>query len=135
MAVKPKTYTGDDVVALRKKLNLNQSEFWSPLGVTQSGGSRYESGRKIPRPVQKLLAIAYGTEKQAEAVLNALTTTVLDTVRAGNELAITDLGKFGSAQRAAKTGRNPKTGETIQIAAKRAPKFSPAKALKDAAAA
>lgn len=68
-------------------------------------------------------------------MLNALTTTVLDTVRAGNELAITDLGKFGSAQRAAKTGRNPKTGEAIQIAAKRAPKFSPAKALKDAAAA
>ena len=53
----------------------------------------------------------------------------------GNELAITDLGKFGTAQRAAKTGRNPKTGEAIQIAAKRAPKFSPAKALKDAAAA
>ena len=70
MAVKPKTYTGDDVVALRKKLNLNQSEFWSPLGVTQSGGSRYESGRKIPRPVQKLLAIAYGTEKQAELTVS-----------------------------------------------------------------
>ena len=75
------------------------------------------------------------TVKQAEAVINSLTTTILDTVRAGGELQITDLGKFGSAQRAAKTGRNPKTGETIQIAAKRAPKFSPAKALKDAAAA
>ena len=72
MAVKPKTYTGDDVVALRKKLNLNQSEFWSPLGATQSGGSRYESGRKIPRPIQKLLAIAYGTEKQAEAMVESL---------------------------------------------------------------
>ena len=72
MAVKPKTYPGDDVVALRKKLNLNQSEFWSPLGVTQSGGSRYESGRKIPRPVQKLLVIAYGTEKQSAAAVEAL---------------------------------------------------------------
>lgn len=74
------------------------------------------------------------TAKQAEDVLNALITTVQDTVRAGNELTITDLGKFGTVQRAAKTGRNPKTGETIQIPAKRAVKFSPAKALKDAAA-
>ena len=72
MAAKPKTYTGDDVVALRKKLSLNQSEFWSPLGVTQSGGSRYESGRKIPRPVQKLLAIAYGTKAQSQQQTAAL---------------------------------------------------------------
>ena len=72
MAAKPKTYTGDDIVALRKKLNLNQSEFWHPLGVTQSGGSRYESGRSIPRPVQVLYVIAYGTEKQAEAAVERL---------------------------------------------------------------
>ena len=83
--------------------------------------------------IKHLAAHADVTNKQAEAVLNALTTTVLDTVRSGNELAITDLGKFGSAQRAAKTGRNPKTGEAIQIAAKRVPTFSAAKALKDAA--
>ncbi|BBF84420.1 DNA-binding protein HU-beta [Aquitalea magnusonii] len=74
------------------------------------------------------------TAKQAEAVINSLTTTILDTVRAGGELQITDLGKFGSVEHAAKTGRNPKTGETIQIAAKRAAKFSPAKRLKEAAA-
>ena len=72
MAVKPKTYTGDDVVALRKKLNLNQTEFWSRLGITQSGASRYESGRSIPRPVQALYVIAYGTEKQAEAAVERL---------------------------------------------------------------
>ena len=64
--------TGEAALALRKKFNLNQSEFWSPLGVTQSGGSRYEPGRKMPRPVQKLLAIAYGTEKQAEAMVESL---------------------------------------------------------------
>ncbi|WP_199031718.1 HU family DNA-binding protein [Ralstonia sp. ASV6] len=75
------------------------------------------------------------TKGKAEDLLNALTETILDTVRAGNELTITDLGKFGSVERAAKTGRNPKTGEAIAIAAKRAPKFSAAKALKDAAAA
>lgn len=74
------------------------------------------------------------TKTQAESVLNTLITTILDTVRAGNELAISDLGKFSIAQRAAKAGRNPKTGESIQIPAKRVPTFSAAKALKDAAA-
>ena len=72
MAVKPKTYTGDDVVALRKKLGLNQTEFWGRLGITQSGASRYESGRSIPRSVQVLYVIAYGTEKQAEAAIEKL---------------------------------------------------------------
>ena len=82
--------------------------------------------------IKHLAAHADVTNKQAEAVLNALTTTVLDTVRSGNELAITDLGKFGSAQRAAKTGRNPKTGETIKIKASKNPTFKAGKALKDA---
>ena len=83
--------------------------------------------------IKHLAAHAEVTNKQAEAVLNALTTTVLDTVRTGNELAITDLGKFSSTERAAKNGRNPQTGEASKIAAKRVPKFTPAKALKDAA--
>ena len=45
--------------ALRNSLGLNQSEFWSRLGVTQSGGSRYENGRRMPPPVRKLLGIVY----------------------------------------------------------------------------
>jgi len=39
----------------RKKDNLNQKDFWSRYGVTQSGGSRYESGRNIPKPLAILL--------------------------------------------------------------------------------
>ncbi|MEW9900995.1 HU family DNA-binding protein [Chitinivorax sp. PXF-14] len=74
------------------------------------------------------------SNKQAEAVLNALTTTILDVIQAGGELAITDIGKFGSSERAERAGRNPATGEAITIAAKRVPHFSAAKALKDAAA-
>ena len=35
---------------IRRKLGLNQQQFWSKIGVTQSGGSRYESGRNMPRP-------------------------------------------------------------------------------------
>jgi transcriptional regulator with XRE-family HTH domain len=48
-----------DVREIRRKLGLNQSQFWSKIGVTQSGGSRYESGRNIPRPVQALLKLVH----------------------------------------------------------------------------
>lgn len=64
--------TGADVQEHRKKLGLNQSEFWSTISVTQSGGSRYESGRNIPKPVQLLLHLTYGTEKQAQDLLACL---------------------------------------------------------------
>ena len=61
-----------DPVAARQKLGINQTKFWSRVGVTQSGGSRYETGRKIPKPIQHLLVIAYGTTKQAQAVIDQL---------------------------------------------------------------
>jgi transcriptional regulator with XRE-family HTH domain len=48
-----------DVREIRRKLGMNQQQFWSKLGVTQSGGSRYESGRNIPRPVQQLLRLVH----------------------------------------------------------------------------
>ena len=44
---------------IRRKLGLNQSEFWGKIGVTQSGGSRYESGRNMPRPVRELLRLVH----------------------------------------------------------------------------
>lgn len=44
-----------NIQADRQKQSLNQSDFWSRYGVTQSGGSRYESGRNIPKPLAILL--------------------------------------------------------------------------------
>ena len=44
---------------IRKRLHMNQSEFWSRIGVTQSGGSRYESGRALPKPVRELVRLVY----------------------------------------------------------------------------
>ena len=44
---------------VRLRLGLNQQEFWGRIGVTQSGGSRYESGRAMPKPVQELLRIVH----------------------------------------------------------------------------
>jgi transcriptional regulator with XRE-family HTH domain len=54
-----KTNEKVDVREVRRKLGMNQQQFWSKLGVTQSGGSRYESGRNIPRPVQQLLRLVH----------------------------------------------------------------------------
>jgi transcriptional regulator with XRE-family HTH domain len=68
--VKLKTYTGEEVRELRRKLSLNQSEFWAHFQTTQSGGSRYESGREIPDPVQVLLNIAFGTDAKAAAIFD-----------------------------------------------------------------
>lgn len=48
-----------DARGIRRKLGMNQQQFWSKLGVTQSGGSRYESGRNMPRPVQQLLRLVH----------------------------------------------------------------------------
>ena len=44
---------------IRRKLGLNQNDFWSKVGVTQSGGSRYESGRNMPRPVRELVRLVH----------------------------------------------------------------------------
>lgn len=44
---------------IRKQLGMNQQEFWSKIGVTQSGGSRYESGRNMPKPVNELLRVVH----------------------------------------------------------------------------
>ena len=44
---------------IRRRLGLNQQEFWTRIGVTQSGGSRYESGRTMPRPVRELLRLVH----------------------------------------------------------------------------
>lgn len=64
--------TGDEALVHRKRLALNQSEFWKRVAVTQSGGSRYESGRNLSRPVQLLLHLVYAPEAQAQAMLNHL---------------------------------------------------------------
>lgn len=44
---------------IRQKLGLNQNNFWSKVGVTQSGGSRYESGRRMPLPVRELVRLVH----------------------------------------------------------------------------
>jgi DNA-binding transcriptional regulator YiaG len=64
--------TSEAVLAMRKKTGLNQSAFWSRVGSGQSAGSRYETGRGIPKATQMLLRLAYGTQAQAAKQLEVL---------------------------------------------------------------
>lgn len=72
------------------------------------------------------------TQAQATAALQAFETGVIDTLANGGEVALVGFGTFKVSDRAARTGRNPKTGEEIQIAAAKAPVFKAGKGLKDA---
>lgn len=44
---------------IRQRLGMNQEQFWTQVGVTQSGGSRYEGGRAMPKPVRELLRLVH----------------------------------------------------------------------------
>ncbi len=70
----------------------------------------------------------------AERALNAFTDTVTETLADARDEKITlvGFGTFSTSERAARTGRNPQTGETINIPATTVPKFKPGKSLKDA---
>ena len=72
------------------------------------------------------------TKDQSTAALAALLSTITETLTAGDKVAIPNLGTFEVKQQAARTGHNPRTGEKVEIAAKKVPAFKAAKALKDA---
>lgn len=85
--------------------------------------------------ISKVAAISGESRKAVEAVLKTTADVIGATLGEGDEVALPGLGKLSVAHSAARTGRNPKTGEAIQIPAKQKPHFSAAKALKDAVAA
>ncbi len=71
------------------------------------------------------------TKKDTDAVLKAFVDTVGEALAKGDDIALTGLGTFTVGTRGERTGRNPKTGETITIKASKSPKFKAGKALKD----
>lgn len=82
-------------------------------------------------------AIAENTElpkATIEIVLNDFVDLIVETMSAGDEISYPNLGKFFSRERPARQGRNPHTGESLMIAAKRVPKYTPAASLKKAVA-
>lgn len=72
------------------------------------------------------------SKKDSGHAVDAVLSYVTETLEAGDALNIPGFGKFSVSEKPAREGRNPSTGETVQIAARNAPKFSAGKALKDA---
>lgn len=71
------------------------------------------------------------SKKDAEAALKAFTDVVAEELKKGEKVQMVGFGTFEVSERAARDGRNPRTGETMPIAASKAPKFKAGKALKD----
>ena len=82
--------------------------------------------------VDKVHDVLGGTKADAERAVEAVIDAIVEGLKKGDEVSIAGLGIFEVKTRAARSGRNPRTGESIQIAAMRVPKFRAAKALKDA---
>jgi len=80
------------------------------------------------------MAAKFGACSKAEAAraLDSFIDIVTDTLKKGDEVAISGFGTFLVRSRAARVGRNPKTGESVQIPAKKVPRFRAGKGLKSA---
>lgn len=82
--------------------------------------------------VDKVHTTLGSTKADAERAVETIIDSIVTTLKNGEEVSIAGLGIFATKARPARQGRNPRTGETIQIPATRTAKFRPAKALKDA---
>ena len=71
-------------------------------------------------------------KKDSDKVLNAFISIVTNELKKGNKVALPGFGTFETSERSEREGRNPQTGETMKIAACKAPKFKAGKTLKDA---
>lgn len=71
------------------------------------------------------------SKKDAEKAIKAFTDAVAEEMAKGGKVQLVGFGTFEVSERAERTGRNPQTGETVTIAASKAPKFKAGKALKD----
>ena len=71
------------------------------------------------------------SKKDADAAVSAVLGAITDALKAGDKIQLVGFGTFEVSERAAREGRNPRTGETMTIAASKTPKFKPGKALKD----
>ncbi len=72
------------------------------------------------------------TKADAERAVEAVIAMITESLKEGKEVSVAGLGIFEAKTRAGRTGRNPRTGETIQIKSMRVPKFRASKTLKDA---
>ena len=82
--------------------------------------------------VDKVASKSGLSKKDAGAAVDAVISSIEDSLSAGDEVSFTGFGKFHVANRGAREGRNPRTGETMTIAASRVPRFTAGSGLKKA---
>ena len=82
--------------------------------------------------VDKVAAKSGLSKKDAGAAVDAVISSIEESLQAGDEVSFTGFGKFHVANRGAREGRNPRTGETMTIAASRVPRFTAGSGLKKA---
>ena len=82
--------------------------------------------------VEKVATESGLSRKDADAAVNAVLSTIEDALKSGDDVSFTGFGKFHVAERGAREGRNPRTGETMTIAASRVPRFTAGSGLKKA---
>ena len=82
--------------------------------------------------VDKIADKSQLNKRDAAKAVDAFIDTITETLRGGGDVSFTGFGKFSTSNRAARQGVNPRTGERVQIAASRVPKFSAGSQLKAA---
>ena len=97
-------------------------------------GKQHKGAMKMNKQglISKIAEKTNLSKKDAAVALTTLIDTITETLKAEGKVAIPSLGTFEIKEHAARTGKNPRTGEKVEISAKRVPAFKPAKALKDA---
>src|SRR3954451_22107250 len=81
--------------------------------------------------VEEVSKVTELTRKDSEVIVDTLFESVITALKAGDKLEVRGFGSFRVRQRNARVGRNPKTGEKVEVPAKRFPPFDPSKELKD----
>jgi DNA-binding protein HU-beta len=82
--------------------------------------------------VDKVQEVLGGTKVEAEKVVDTVFDSITKSLKSGEEVSVAGFGIFEAKTRAARTARNPRTGESIKVPAMKTPKFRAAKALKEA---
>src|SRR6266516_6308386 len=81
--------------------------------------------------VDEVARVVQLTKKQAETIVNIVFDSIVDSLRAGQKIELRGFGSFRLRSRKSRTGRNPKTGEKVEVTSKKIPYFKPGKELKE----
>ncbi|HEV8433933.1 MAG TPA: integration host factor subunit beta [Thermoanaerobaculia bacterium] len=81
--------------------------------------------------VDEVASIVQLTKKQAETIVNIVFDSIVDSLRNGQKIELRGFGSFRLRNRKSRTGRNPKTGEKVEVPSKKIPYFKPGKELKE----